>query len=864
MKEKIMVIKEKNRLWKPAVAFSIPVIVMLSVYACLGIFPWGDHAILTIDLNNQYISFFSYLREMLSGERGFFYSFSKILGGDMAGLNAYYLMSPLNLLLLPFSREQLPIAIELITLIKLGLCGLTFFLCITGNRRWQGLIFSTAYALMAYNIVYQQNIMWLDSVMLLPVVARGICRITEGKAPFLYLISLFGAIVTNYYIGFMICIFSVLFFCYQYACAGKDNRWKLSVLLRYGAASLLGGGLAMWIILPALKSLSGGKAVFDLSLLTMTKVFPLRDFLLKFFIGSFDYGQVVTGQPENYIPLPNIYCGMITLFFAGLFFINKKIERRKKIGAILLLLVLVLSFYLKGLNMVWHGFNEPVWFPYRFSFLFSFMLLYIAWEGFRAGECSSLVYKCVSLAAVVVALLAAVLITKGRPYDFLSTEKYIFSIVSLTAGGFLYLLYSWKKKAAFATCLLVLSCAELWVNGLISLQNYYYTDYTAYKEFLREAEPAVEYVKNTDDSFYRMEKTFYRNESDPMMLDYNGLSHYSSTEKTQIKYFMGQMGFRNNGNWAYYNRGSSYAADSLLGIKYICSKTELEEPYQLLDMVGDVGVYKNPYALGIGFMADESVLEVSIDNPHKFQLQNELWEALDNRTERNLFCPEELSAAKLVNLQQTPESPYTYKKVDKNKLGAVIYTFKAESDDPVFAWFGSEAMHGAKIRVNGKDVGRYFEVRNYDILRLGSFRKGEEVTVQILPLTDTLSLTDTWIYYQDMSAFKEFYDSISPGQLNLEKASDVLLKGTVENNTGKEYMFFTIPADPGWHIYVDGEEVPVENAMEIFMAAKIPEGTHEVELRFVAPGLKAGIAIGALSCLICVVWAILYRKHVHS
>ena len=77
-------------------------------------------------------------------------------------------------------------------------------------------------------------------------------------------------------------------------------------------------------------------------------------------------------------------------------------------------------------------------------------------------------------------------------------------------------------------------------------------------------------------------------------------------------------------------------------------------------------------------------------------------------------------------------------------------------------------------------------------------------------------------------------------------------------------MFFTIPEDPGWQIYVDGAEVPVENAMEIFMAAKIPEGTHEVELRFVAPGLKAGIAIGALSCLICVVWAIRHRKQLEA
>lgn len=319
---------------------------------------------------------FSYLREMLTGDRGFFYSFSKTLGGDMAGLNAYYLMSPFNLLLLLFSTEQLPIAVEIITLLKIGLCGLAFYLCITKNKTWHGLIFSTSYALMAYNIVYQQNIMWLDSVILLPLLVLGIQRIIKERTPFLYLFSLFGCIVTNYYLGFMICIFSALFFLYQYLCCTEKQNKNIAVLFQYGASSILGGGLGMYVILPALKSLQGGKAVFDISMLTMSKVFPLRDFLSKIFIGSFDYGQIVTGQPHRYIPLPNIYCGMIVLVFAGIFFLNKKIQIQKRLGMFFLLTILLASFYLKGLNMIWHGFNEPTWFPFRFSFLFSFLLIY--------------------------------------------------------------------------------------------------------------------------------------------------------------------------------------------------------------------------------------------------------------------------------------------------------------------------------------------------------------------------------------------------------------------------------------------------------------------------------------------------------
>lgn len=852
--------KKYQRVLFPAVSFLLPVLVMFVVYLGQGIYPGGEKSILTIDLNNQYVSFLSYLREMLAGERGFFYSFSKTLGGDMAGLNAYYLMSPLNAVLLLFPTEQLPLAIELLTLIKLGLCGLTFYLCVTGNKSWHGLFFSTSYALMAYNIVYQQNIMWLDGVILLPVVILGIRRIVENRAPFLYLFSLFAAILTNYYIGFMICIFSVLFFLYAYFCEKRGKLWDIPVLLRFGASSLLGGGLSMWLLLPTLRSLEGGKAVFDLSLLTMDKVFPLRDFLLKLFGGSFDYNQIITGHPEQEIPLPNVYCGMLALVFAGLFFLNKRIALRKKAGALLLFGILTVSFYLKGFNMVWHGLNEPVWFPFRFSFVFSFLILYFAWEGFCRAEDFSLTGILISVALVFAVLVAVALYEWGRPYEFLAAEKYAWNLLTVVLTGLLFLCYRRTKKQVFMTGLLLVCCGDLFANGMSSLGAFSYASYENYQAFVRDAEPAVEYVRDLDDGFYRMEKTFNRKESDPMLLNYMGLSHYSSTEKARTKYFMGQLGFRNNTNWAYYNRGSSYAADSLLNVKYVLSKTEIGEPYQLLDKIGDVLVYENPYALGIGFLSDAAVLDVSIDNGHKFELQNEIWASLEGQVEKPLFCPEDVGTPEAFNLEQDPASPYTYHKVNEEKNAALVYTFEAKTDDPVFAWFGTESMAGAKVKVNDTWLGDYFTIYDYDILRLGSFKKGETVTVAIYPAGNDLSVTDVWVYYQDLEATQEYYDHITEGKLAVETASDTRISGSVENHTGKEYLVLTVPADKGWHIYVDGEEKPVETAMGLFAAVQVPEGSHQVELRFRAPGFRGGILLSGLSAGAALLWVVLWMR----
>lgn len=68
------------------------------------------------------------------------------------------------------------------------------------------------YALCAYNIVYSHNLMWLDGVILLPIITLGIEILFKKERPWIYLISLTVGILANYYIGYMLCLFSLLYF----------------------------------------------------------------------------------------------------------------------------------------------------------------------------------------------------------------------------------------------------------------------------------------------------------------------------------------------------------------------------------------------------------------------------------------------------------------------------------------------------------------------------------------------------------------------------------------------------------------------------------------------------------------------------
>ena len=145
------------------IAFFIPVIIMGSYFAYRQMAPFGQNSILTVDLGQQYIDFLAAFRNLiLHHPTSLFYSFSKGLGGEMLGTNAYYLFSPLNLLLLFFPGRSLSSGILILVLLKYGFASLSFCWLI---QRWHLQIpprsrsFATAYALMGWMIANQLNIL---------------------------------------------------------------------------------------------------------------------------------------------------------------------------------------------------------------------------------------------------------------------------------------------------------------------------------------------------------------------------------------------------------------------------------------------------------------------------------------------------------------------------------------------------------------------------------------------------------------------------------------------------------------------------------------------------------------------------------
>ncbi len=553
----------------------IPMVLALLVYAILGFYPFGEKSVLIMDMADQYVAFFSSLREIVSGESSIFFSWAKSFGSSYIGVFAYYISSPLSFLTLLFPETQLPLGLLFLTVVKIGLSGLTMSLYLRygfEKRNWSIVLFSICYAMMSYNFVYSLSLMWLDGVIWLPIILLGIERILKNKGPMLFLASLAVLFVSNYYISYMVGIFCVIYFLFRYF-SGDYPIGLRDILKKIGicAVSVITAfGFSAWLTVPTVVDLMQGKiGGSNYTPDSFWNFYPYQ-FFLKLLPGQYDS---ITNSG-----LPAVFCGSVILIFAVLYFVHTRIKLREKLVAAGILVFLLLSFSVLKLDLFWHVFQYPNWFPYRYAFLFSFFIILLAYRA---------VLK----------------------HDFVQAFS--------------------KKRlgAASLAAVTLISCGELLVNGTVMIdgldQQFGYKKVESYNSFYEELRPLVAYAEEQGEDFYRIEKDFEYSKNDALALGYHGITHYSSAYNRHINETTAMLGMGQTYFWnSYY--GSTPVPDSLFGVRYVMSKGKLPAFYQAVKQNGTVTLYENPYYLPIGIGADDGVAAYQSEGYDYFAAQNRL------------------------------------------------------------------------------------------------------------------------------------------------------------------------------------------------------------------------------------------------
>lgn len=153
-----------KRLLHPAAAVLFTAFIITVALIRSHIYPFGENLLVYNDMQYQYTDFFLWFSNVLHGKDSLIYSFHSGLGGSTLALFAYYLASPLNLLVYFVDSAHIGEFLTLLICLKLILCSVTSYIYI--SRRFQPaplfrILISVSYALMGYNILQCSNIMWL-------------------------------------------------------------------------------------------------------------------------------------------------------------------------------------------------------------------------------------------------------------------------------------------------------------------------------------------------------------------------------------------------------------------------------------------------------------------------------------------------------------------------------------------------------------------------------------------------------------------------------------------------------------------------------------------------------------------------------
>ena len=369
---------EKKKYWPLTLAaFGGGCLLMAAVYFCLGWWPFGTGTVLTGDLRGLYVN---YITDMWARVKqgGFFYSFGKLAGGSTLGLFAYYMNSPFNLLFLLLPTRMVPQAAGLIFLLRTGVTAAAF--CWYLQRHFAKAdplvaVLGQCDACCAVCSVYNQNIIWMDVVWLLPLVLAALDDLMRQGRHWGFTVLVFLCILLNFYIAWPVCLFSILYFLCLWPRRGQGRFGRR--FAAFAASGVLAAGLSFFFLLPVLLEVQESKGgLFDFTF-SLTPQFNLLQLPYRLFFGNFFWNDVTNG-------LPNIYCGVVLVPLVLLYFCGNA-PRREKLGFAALLAALAGSFWVKGVDQIWHGMKQPVWFPYRYSFLFSAVVFLRAARVLTAG-----------------------------------------------------------------------------------------------------------------------------------------------------------------------------------------------------------------------------------------------------------------------------------------------------------------------------------------------------------------------------------------------------------------------------------------------------------------------------------------------
>lgn len=780
--------------------------------------------------------------------------------------------------------------------------------------------FSTAYALCAFMMGYYWNAIWLDTVALLPLVTLGTFSLLRDRRYVLYVISLALSVFCSYYIGLFVCIWVVLIFIGWHVVNWDDMAGFWTRFWRIALFSLIAVGMTAFLEIPAylgLQSTSSAvnkfpdsnamnlvkipgvtyqAAMEQINRGSLTELFAFFDRQPPTFTGDSTLTATWMGTHELFVALrteglgaflaglrvpleglrtvlsgvgtlaepttmeggPNIFCGFFTMILAVVYLLCKRIPRRERIFTVLLLLFLANSFLFRTLDYLWHGTHFPNMLPYRFSFLWSFTVIFMAFRAYTELERLSR-WRALALILPVALLLYCVISADNTMTALAST-----GVAVLAMGGLLLYCFRVQRKELFVLGLCVIMLLESIGCGIYAVNKIGFTDSVSYPTKKEDTAAVVETMRQREEKtvdLWRAEVAMKQTLNDGTMLGYDGISVFSSTVNARVSEFLQSLGIAASvaGNRYVYQEADPFT-NLLLGLKYLIDRNGRNVDSAYFDVVerqGEVLLLENKSYLSLGFLVDDNVLEYDATKHTglPYEQLNHFFHEMTG-CEETLYERVPLSSVEAIGTAElsgkTSSSFQVKGECDNDNY--VEASFVMPENGLLCFYSKGSSIQDVTFYFNGEKQYSWSDAYGYNRC-MGSFHAGDKICLRYRAKSGKTGSVTLGAALFNTKLFDEAYKKLSEGSMIPTLITDTRIEGAVRVREAG-LLYLSIPNDPGWTVTVDGEKARITPVGDAMIGVRLEPGLHAVALDYEAPGFALGLKISIISLAIFLVFLI--------
>ncbi len=851
-------------------AFALPFFATLLLFVLRNIYPFGDITFLKKDMYQQYTPFFyEFYRKIKHGE-SLWYSWNAGLGTNFLAVIAYYLASPLNFLIILFPEKYILEFMSYSVVIKTGLMGLTSSMYLRYHfKRYDPaiVVFSLCYAMSAFMAAYNWNVEWMDVLFIAPVTVLGLEIIMDDGSPLIYYLSLSYAIFTNYYLSIMLCIYLFL----QFVILNVIRGFRTGRLIRFIIFSLLSASTAALLLLPE---------YYALKFTTFTNIrFPSE---LKIYLGPVDLltSHLPGVEPETGLGhYPNIYCGLLVFFLIFLYAFNIRNRTKERICCLSLLIFFILSFDINILNFIWHGLNFPDSLPARQGYLYTLLLITIGYDAFLLIRSSKqdLLYISLALSYILI-VVTAYFSDRERMDDIAKILTFVFAL-SIVIFCLFYRSAPSKEHFPGNMQELLFRYALLLTLSFEIILNMYYTNnrtvkrddyFSKYDDFKVLNTEKIMADIDDDSPLSRADEVGRSVRNDSMMIDYPSLSFFSSTTNGLIIKYLNKYGFMNSRVF-YLSDGSTAVTSLLSGQKYIfvpsgriCTSDDIASPYKHSN---GAALYEYNDYLPNGYVIrcnDVVKDKLFIPSGDAEKIIDSLIPAPNSEG-----SPVEAQNALMHDLNISGTALMSYGSHDSGSTSGHDNSLTVNFSDACHLYAYNRTKTKAEVKVNfsdGTSLGKLPLNKYRYLVDLGYRGKGTNATFISEDKDDTEM--DIEFYRLNPSVVDSFTSAVNRSErLSGIEISDNELSGHIDMNSPGE-LILSVPYEPGWKLYIDGNEADIRLFDGLWISAHLEKGPHDIRISFFPKGFRSGVVISLLSVIAAVLglWyeSLLRRRKAHA